>query len=154
LLRAGYLLEVATLGWNVIGVVVLAVAALAARSIALGGFGLDSLIEIGASTIVIWELSGNGEHRQRRAMRLIGAAFIGLALYLAVQSSVVLAVEFHPKHSQLGIAWTAITAVVMFCLAAGKARVGRPFKIRFCRLRDASRLSTLCWPRPSCLAYC
>jgi divalent metal cation (Fe/Co/Zn/Cd) transporter len=130
LLRTGYLLEAVTLGWNVIGVVVLAFAALAARSIALGGFGLDSLIEIGASTIVIWELSGSGERRQRRALRLIGAAFIGLALYLAVQSSVVLAVEYHPRHSDLGIAWTAITAVVMFLLAAGKLRVARALQNR------------------------
>jgi divalent metal cation (Fe/Co/Zn/Cd) transporter len=130
LLRTGYLLEAVTLGWNVIGVAVLAVAALAARSIALGGFGLDSLIEIGASTVVIWELSGSDERRQRLALWLIGAAFIGLALYLAVQSSVVLAVEYHPRHSELGIAWTAITAVVMFLLAAGKARVGQALQNR------------------------
>lgn len=123
-LRAGYLLEAATLGWNVIGVGVLAVAALAARSVALGGFGLDSLIEIGASTVVIWELGVVGEARQRRAMRLIGVAFLALAVYLAVQSTVVLAIGYHPKHSPLGIFWTAVTAVVMFGLAAGKARVG------------------------------
>jgi divalent metal cation (Fe/Co/Zn/Cd) transporter len=124
LLRAGYRLEGATLAWNVVGVVVLAVAALAARSVALGGFGLDSLIEIGASTVVIWELGSLGEARQRRAMRLIGAAFVALALYLAVQSTIVLVVGYHPRHSPLGIVWTAVTAAVMFGLAAGKARVG------------------------------
>ena len=58
LLRRGFALEYATLGWNVVGIVVLAVAAISARSVALAGFGLDSLIEIGASTVVIWELSG------------------------------------------------------------------------------------------------
>jgi len=57
LLRRGFVLEYATLGWNVVGVVVLAVAAVAARSVALAGFGLDSLIEIGASAVVVWELS-------------------------------------------------------------------------------------------------
>ena len=124
LLRRGYLLEGVTLAWNVVGVVVLAVAALAARSVALGGFGLDSLIEIGASTVVIWELGGVGELRQRRAMRLIGGAFVLLAAYLAIQSSLVLAVAFRPRHSPLGIAWTAVTAAVMFALASGKARVG------------------------------
>lgn len=129
-LRTGYLLEAVTLGWNVIGVIVLAFAALTARSVALAGFGLDSVIEIGASTVVIWELSGSGQHRQRRALRLIGAAFIGLALYLAVQGSVVLAVEYHPHHSELGIAWTAITAVVMFVLAAAKAQVGKALQNR------------------------
>ncbi len=124
LLRRGYILEGVTLAWNVVGVVVLAVAALAARSVALGGFGLDSLIEIGASTVVIWELRGVGATRQRSAMRLIGGAFLALAGYLAIQSSLVLAVGFRPGHSRLGIAWTAVTAVVMFSLAAGKARVG------------------------------
>jgi len=53
---------------------------------------MDSLIEIGASTVVIWELSGTGQARQRRALRLIGVAFGLLAAYLAVQSTVVLAV--------------------------------------------------------------
>jgi divalent metal cation (Fe/Co/Zn/Cd) transporter len=124
LVRAGYLLEATTLAWNVVGVGILAVAAFGARSVALAGFGIDSLIEIGASTAVIWELGGVGEARQRRAMRWIGRAFIALALYLAVQSTVVLAIDFHPKHSSLGIWWTAITAAVMFGLAAGKARVG------------------------------
>jgi divalent metal cation (Fe/Co/Zn/Cd) transporter len=54
LLRHGLALEYATLSWNVIGAVVVIAAALAAGSVALAGFGLDSLIEIGASTIVIW----------------------------------------------------------------------------------------------------
>ena len=119
------MLEYVTLGWNVAGIVVLAIAAVAARSVALAGFGLDSLIEIGASTVVIWELSGTGEDRQRRGLRLIGYAFAGLAAYLLVQSTVVLAAGYHPRHSVLGIVWTAVTAVAMFALAAGKARTGR-----------------------------
>ena len=123
--RRGFVLEGITLGWNVIGIFVLAYAAIAARSVALGGFGLDSLIEIGASTVVIWELSGTGEERQRRALRIIGVAFVLLAVYLAVQSTYVLAAAHHPEHSLLGIVWTAVTAAVMFGLALAKARVGR-----------------------------
>jgi divalent metal cation (Fe/Co/Zn/Cd) transporter len=125
LLRRGFLLEYVTLGWNVAGIVVLAFAALAARSVALAGFGLDSLIEIGASTVVIWELSETGEDRQRRGLRLIGYAFTALALYLLVQSTLVLAAGYRPRHSVAGIVWTAVTAAVMFTLAAGKARTGR-----------------------------
>jgi len=87
LLRRGRVLEGVTLGWNVAGIVVLAVAA---RSVALAGFGLDSLIEIGASTVVLWELSGSGEERQRRALRLIGGAFAAPAAYLTVLSVLVL----------------------------------------------------------------
>ncbi len=125
LLRRGFALEHATLAWNVAGIVLLAVAAVTARSVALAGFGLDSLIEIGASTVVIWELSGTGEPRQRRGLRLIGYAFAALAAYLLVQSTVVLVTGYHPGHSVPGIIWTAVTAAVMFALAAGKARTGR-----------------------------
>ena len=125
LLRRGFMLEYATLAWNVIGIVVLAIAAITARSVALAGFGLDSLIEIGASTVVIWELSGTGVQRQRRGLRLIGYAFAALAVYLLVQSTVVLVAGYHPRHSIAGIVWTALTAVAMFALAAGKARTGR-----------------------------
>ena len=125
LLRRGFALEYLTLAWNVAGIVILAIAAIPARSVALAGFGLDSLIEIGASTVVIWELSGTGAERQRRGLRLIGYTFAALAVYLLVQSTVVLAIGYHPRHSPLGIIWTAVTAAVMFMLAAGKARTGR-----------------------------
>ena len=125
MVRRGFALEWLTLGWNVVGIVILAIGAATARSVALAGFGLDSLIEIGASTVVIWELSGTGADRQRRGLRLIGAAFAALAVYLLVQSTVVLAAGYHPRHSVLGIVWTAVTAAVMFTLAAGKARTGR-----------------------------
>jgi len=124
LLRRGVLLERVTLGWNVVGVAVLAVAAIRARSVALAGFGLDSLVEIGASAVVLWELSGTGDARQRRALKLIGAAFVLLALYITIQSVVVLAAHHRPEPSALGIVWTAVTAVVMFALAAGKRATG------------------------------
>jgi len=124
LLRRGRKLEGATLGWNIVGVFVLVFAAVQARSVALAGFGLDSLIEIGASTVVLWELADVSQKRQRRAMRLIGFAFVGLAVYLGIQSTVVLLIGFHPHHSPLGIAWTSVTAAVMFALASGKARTG------------------------------
>jgi divalent metal cation (Fe/Co/Zn/Cd) transporter len=124
LLRRGFALEYATLAWNVIGIAVLAAAAIAARSVALAGFGLDSLIEIGASTVVLWELSGTDGSRRRKALRLIGAGFAALAAYLLIQSTWVLAAGYHPRHSPLGIAWTAITAAVMIVLAYGKARTG------------------------------
>lgn len=120
----GRRLEVATLAWNVAGIVVLAVAAVAARSVALAGFGLDSLIEIGASTVVLWELADVAAERRRRALHLIGGAFAALVAYLLVQSTVVLVAGDHPRRSVLGIVWTAATAAVMFALAAGKARTG------------------------------
>ncbi len=125
LLRRGFRLEYATLGWNVVGIVVLAMAAISARSVALAGFGIDSLIEIGASTVVIWELSGTDRDRRHRAMRLIAGAFALLALYLLLQGSLVLAAGHRAGHSNLGIVWTALTAGVMLALALGKSRTGR-----------------------------
>jgi divalent metal cation (Fe/Co/Zn/Cd) transporter len=125
LLRRGLRLEYATLTWNVVGIVVLGWAAVIARSVALAGFGLDSLIEIGASIVVIWELSERHGPRRHTALRLIAASFVCLGGYLAVQSTAVLVVGHRAHHSPAGIVWTALTAGVMFGLAAGKARTGR-----------------------------
>jgi divalent metal cation (Fe/Co/Zn/Cd) transporter len=125
LLRRGLRLEYATLAWNAVGIAVLGVAAVTARSVALAGFGLDSLIEIGASTVVVWELTGADAEREHRALRMVGIAFLALAAYLAIQAAVVLALRHHAAPSPLGIAWTAASALVMFGLAAGKARTGR-----------------------------
>ena len=122
--RRGVMLEWMTLSWNVVGVVVLAFVAFFASSVALAGFGLDSLIEILASTVVIWALSGTGEVRQRYALRMIGVAFIALASYLLVQSSIALLSNHHSRQSLAGIAWTGVTAIVMFALAAGKRKTG------------------------------
>jgi divalent metal cation (Fe/Co/Zn/Cd) transporter len=125
LTRRGKGLEWFTLAWNIVGVAALAVLAYAASSVALIGFGLDSLIEIGASTVVLWELSGTGEARTHRALRLIGIAFFALAAYLLVQSTVALATGHRATPSLGGIVWTAVTALVMFGLAAAKTRTGR-----------------------------
>jgi divalent metal cation (Fe/Co/Zn/Cd) transporter len=130
LLQRGKRLEWFTLVWNVLGVAVLAVLAVTASSIALAGFGLDSFIEIGASTVVLWELGGTGEVRQRRALKLIGAAFIALAVYLLVQSVVALLSGHRADPSVGGIAWTGVTAVVMFSLAAAKRATGPPSATR------------------------
>ena len=113
-----------TLCWNAVGVVVLAVAAIKAQSVALAGFGLDSVIEIGASTVVLWELADVERTRRRRALRMIGSAFVVLSVYLAVQSTLVLVIGFRPHHSALGITWTALTALVMVALARGKSKTG------------------------------
>ena len=122
--RRGLRLEYATLGWNVIGLGVLAAAAVSAGSPALAGFGLDSLIEIFASLVVVWQLKGVHADRETRAMRLIGTAFAALAAYLVIQLVIVFATGVRPATSGLGIVWTALTFVVMLALAGGKIRTG------------------------------
>lgn len=124
--RRGLRLEYATLGWNVVGSVLVLSAAVVARSVALAGFGLDSLIEIVASVVVVWQLQEmHPVERERRALRIIGGAFVVLAAYIAAQSAYVLTADTHPHRSLLGIVWLALTAVAMFALAAGKRATGR-----------------------------
>jgi hypothetical protein len=90
------------------------------------GFGLDSLIEIVASLVVVWQLQEmQAVERELRALRIIGVAFLLLAVYIAGQSIYVLVSGVRPHHSLLGIVWLALTAVAMFALAAGKRATGR-----------------------------
>jgi divalent metal cation (Fe/Co/Zn/Cd) transporter len=126
LVRRGLRLEYATLGWNLVEIGFLVAAAIAARSVALAGFALDSVIEVFASVTVVWQLKGREDPaRERRAVRLIAIAFFVLALYVAAQIAVTLALDVHPDASALGIAWLGATCVVMFGLAAAKHRTGR-----------------------------
>jgi divalent metal cation (Fe/Co/Zn/Cd) transporter len=125
LLRRGLRLEYATLGWNVIAIAVLVLTAVAAQSVALGGFAADSVIEIFASAVVVAQLKGTPTpDRERRALRCIGLAFFALALYVTVQAVVALALEIRPDAAPLGIVWLAATSVVMLFLAAAKHRTG------------------------------
>lgn len=107
------------------GLGVLAAAAIQAGSPALAGFGLDSLIEIFASIVVVWQLKGAHKEREAPAMRLIGIAFAVLGAYLLIQVAVVFAAGVRPASSGLGIVWTALTFVVMLALAWGKIRTGQ-----------------------------
>ena len=125
LLQRGLMLEYATLSWNVVGTVVLIIAAVGASSVALAGFGVDSLIEIVASAVVVWQLKGEeGSGRERRALRVIAVAFVLLAIYIAIQTAVTFTSQSHPGHSTLGMVWLAATVTAMFALAAGKRNTG------------------------------
>jgi len=132
----------------VIGTVVLTWSALAAGAVALAAFGLDSLIEIAASTIVIWQLNDSHANREQRALRLIASAFIALATIIAAQAAYTLITTSRPGHSTLGIAWTALTCAVMLALAAAKAESAKHPTTASCRPKGASRGSTPTSPPP------
>ena len=84
--RRGFGLEYASMAWMTAEASVAITAGVIASSIALIGFGLDSVIEFFAAAIVVWQLRGEDEDRETRAVRLIGATFFALAGYLTVQS--------------------------------------------------------------------
>lgn len=120
-------LEWGTIAWNV-GEAVLTIAlGLAAGSLALIGFGTDSIIEIVASLVVVWHLAPSDHnahpHRTARALRIVALAFAALAVVLAIVSIRDLVTQREPGESVWGIAYLAITAVVMFGLAIAKRRV-------------------------------
>ena len=119
-------LQYVTIAWN-IGEAVLTIGlGIAAASLALIGFGADSVIEVFASLVVVWHLAPRHsvDHPQRtsRALRLVAVAFLVLALVLTVGALRDLVTGRRPGGSLWGIAYLAVTVVVMFTLAALKRR--------------------------------
>ena len=148
--RRGFRLEYASITWMTAEAAVAITAGVIAASIALVGFGLDSVLEFFAAAIVIWQLRGEGEHRETRAVRLIGVTFFALALYLTVESIRDLAGHVRPQQSIPGLAVTAAALIVMPLLAVAKRRTGRALGNRtliadsaetlFCALISAATL--------------
>ena len=124
LARRGLRLEYATIAWNVIEGIVSIAAGVAAGSIALVVFGLDSFIEVAAATVVVWDLRGSSEERERRALRFIAVTFFALAVYVAVSATRDLILTERPGESIPGIVIAAASLVVMPTLALLKRRTG------------------------------
>ena len=126
--REGRMLQWLTIAWNSGEIFVTIGLGLAARSLALIAFGLDSLVEVFASLVVVWHLKPSADHlhaqRDRRALRLVAAAFGVLAAYLAFSSIRSLITAHEAESSPLGIAYLAVTSLVMLGLARRKRRVG------------------------------
>jgi divalent metal cation (Fe/Co/Zn/Cd) transporter len=124
--RRGFWLEYASMAWMTVEAAVAIVSGIIASSIALIGFGLDSVIEFFAAAVVVWQLRGTvSEERETRALRLIAATFFALAAYLAAQSIADLVSQHRPGQSTAGIAITAAALVVMPLLALAKRRTGQ-----------------------------
>jgi divalent metal cation (Fe/Co/Zn/Cd) transporter len=115
-------------GYHVLEAAVAVAAGLAASSIALIGFGADSLIESVAGLVVLWLFTGarlGSSHAERRAQQLIAISFYVLAAYVGIESVRSLIGGHEPESSWLGIGLAAFTVVTMPILAAWKRRVGR-----------------------------
>jgi divalent metal cation (Fe/Co/Zn/Cd) transporter len=123
--RRGLYLEYLTIAWCVVEAGVSIWSGVAARSIALVGFGLDSAIEVFAALVVVWQLHGVSEERKRRALRLIAVTFFVLAAYVLAESVRDLVMRVEAQESVAGIVVTAAALVVMPLLAWAKRRVGK-----------------------------
>ena len=124
LTRRGFWLEYASMAWMTVEAAVAIAAGVIASSIALIGFGLDSVIEFFAAAVVVWQLRGENEDRETRAVRLISITFFALAAYLAAGSIRDLISQARPGQSPAGIAVTSAALLVMPSLAVAKHRTG------------------------------
>lgn len=114
--------------WHVVEFAIAVAAGIAAGSVALVGFGIDSVIEALAGGVVIWLFSGgrgSSHAAERRAQQLIAASYALLVVYIAVEALRDLAGGHHPAVSWLGIGLAAFTAPTMPLLARAKRNVGR-----------------------------
>jgi divalent metal cation (Fe/Co/Zn/Cd) transporter len=130
LVRRGIVLSYATILYNSLEAIVALIAGIVAGSVALVGFGFDSVIEVTASLAAQWRLRSDVHHdRRERAelwtMRIVGACFLGLALYVLVDAAVTIWKQRAPERSPLGIAILSLSIVVMPLLARSKRKVAR-----------------------------
>lgn len=127
-LREASKLEYFSLAWNVVETVVGMVAGLAAGSVALIGFALDSVVESSSASVLIWRIRAErhgkrtSDEAERRAVRLVAVAFFALAAYVGLQASWDLIQRRAPEESIIGIALAAGSLIVMPILAHRKRR--------------------------------
>ena len=128
LVRRAKLLAWGGNGWHAIEFAIAVAAGIAASSVALVGFGADSLIEALAGFIILWRFADHRAHSElaeRRAQQLIAASYALLVAFIVVESSRTLLGGQHPETSWIGIGLAAFTAIAMPLLALAKRRVGR-----------------------------
>ena len=127
LVRRAKLLAWIGVGWHVAEAAIAIAAGAAAGSIALIGFGADSVVESVAGFIVLWRFADSragSDLAERRAQQLIAISFFAIAAYVGVEAIRSLAVGDEPEASIVGIGLAVVTLIAMPPLAAAKARVG------------------------------
>jgi divalent metal cation (Fe/Co/Zn/Cd) transporter len=127
LVRRARLLAWGGNAWHLVEFLIAVGAGIAAGSIALVGFGLDSLIESLAAFIIIWRFArrrAHSETAERRAQQLVAASYALLVAYILVEATRSLITGDHPEPSWVGVGLAAFTAPTMPLLARAKRRVG------------------------------
>lgn len=139
--RRGRRLAYLTIGWNSLEGLIAVSSGILAGSIALVGFGFDSVIEVSSGAIILWRLA-SGEHREKLALRLVGFSFLALCVYIAFDAVKSLVYREPPETSYVGIGIAALSLVVMPILAGAKRKVAASLNSRAV-LAD-SRQTDLC----------
>jgi len=144
--RSGRNLEYLTIGWNSLEGVASIVAGLLAGSIALVGFGFDSLIEVSSGAALLWRLHLDAPEKRERAeqiaLKIVGASFVLLAAYIGFDAAKSLMTREPAERSYIGIAIAALSLLVMPILARAKRRVAKEINSR--AMKADSRQTDLC----------
>jgi divalent metal cation (Fe/Co/Zn/Cd) transporter len=117
--------------WHAIEFAVALGAGVAAGSVALVGFGIDSAIEALSGGVIVWLFSGGrgaSGSAERRAQQLVGASYAILVVYIGVEALRDLLGSHHPEVSWIGIGLASATAPTMPLLARAKRKVGRQLR--------------------------
>jgi divalent metal cation (Fe/Co/Zn/Cd) transporter len=124
--RRAQLLAGASVTYNVLEAVVAISAGVVAGSVALVGFGLDSVVEVSSGLVILWQFHHRlPESRERQALRLIGVCFLVLAAYVSMESLRTLVDGAEPDTSLVGIGLAVVSLVVMPVLSWAQRRTGR-----------------------------
>lgn len=124
--RRARLLAAASVAYNVVEAVVAITAGVVAGSVALVGFGLDSVVEVTSGMIVLWQFRHRlPESRERQALRMMAVAFFALATYVTVESVRALLSGADPDASPVGIGLAVASLLVMPVLSRAQRRTGR-----------------------------
>jgi divalent metal cation (Fe/Co/Zn/Cd) transporter len=144
LVRRAKLLARVGVAWHGIEAAVALGAGIVAGSIALIGFGADSLIELVAGLILLWRFGGvaGSDEREHPAHRLIAVTFWLIAVYVAAEAIRSLIGGHHPEVSYVGIGLSVVTLATMPPLAAAKADVAE--KLHSSAVRSEGRQTALC----------
>jgi len=155
LLRQVFHLTLATTAWNVAEAGVALAFGIRAGSVALTGFGLDSLIEVSSALFILWKLAGGkgaeGERRENIARRGIALTFLLLALWISLESISGLRAGSLPGHSSAGIILASLSLLMMPLLGRAKMRLGKKLKSRAIQA-DAVETLVCAWLSASLLA--
>ena len=142
-IRSGRQIEYLSLAWTSLEAIAGIGAGVLAGSIALIGFGADSVIEMASSAILLWRLNHeSGERRERTAQRLVGVCFFLLALYVGWEAIELLVKRQPPAVSYFGIIFSALCLIVMPLLARAKRRIAA--RIGSGTMEADSRQSAIC----------
>ncbi len=150
LVRRGTVLAWFTIAWNSIEGIAGIASGIAAGSVALVGFGVDSYVEVISGIVIVWRLSRErhghelSEAAERRAVRLIAFTFLVLAVGVGVESVRKLAIGAHPDESLFGIGLAVVSLIVMPVLARAKRRVGEQLGSRAVTA-DATETTLCVW---------